>query len=111
MKSFTPIVAAGAMALACNLALAGPPDGQRRPGPPMEKLTAELDLDDTQAAEVRKIFAAAESRMQAARQENRTQLEADLANVLSAEQMTEFKQIMADARKQRRHPGPPPSDD
>jgi hypothetical protein len=107
-----PIAAiATAMALSCNLALAGPPDGQSRGGPPVERLKSELGLDDTQVAEVQKIFAAARTRMETARKENRAQMEADLANVLSAEQMTEFKQIMSEARERRRHRGPPPSGD
>lgn len=109
MKHITSI--ATALALSCNLALAGPPDGQRRHGPPIDRLQVQLGLDDAQVAEVRKIFAAAESRMQTARKENRTQVEADLGNVLTAEQLAEFKRIMADARSRRRHRGPPPSDD
>lgn len=96
------IACAAVAALACNLALAGHPDGGSRHGSPGERIAAELELDDTQSAEVKRIFTEAEQRMEAARTENRQKVEAELANVLTAEQMAEFKQIMAERRHGRR---------
>jgi hypothetical protein len=121
MKRFPLICAAlliGGMAFAEPPV--GAPAGGPRGAPPFERLASDLGLDDTQAAEVKRILDAQRSRMEAeraqfessgqrptreqmrARHEQATlELRQQLTLVLTAEQMTKFDEM-------RQRQGPPP---
>lgn len=103
------IACAAVAALACNLAMAQPPDGGSRHGPRGERIAAQLGLNETQSAEVKRIFAEAQTRMEAARTENRQTVEAELAKVLTPEQLAEFKQLKSERRHGRKPSRPPAS--
>src|SRR5262245_43975574 len=117
-----------AMALASAAAFAdpppGPPPGMR--GPPIERLTKDLGLNESQQAEVKRIFEAQRARMDAdraqfeasgtrpSREEMRAkheqadaEIRQQLAAVLTPEQLAKFDEI----RKRQRPPGPPPGED
>ena len=102
---------------------AGPPPGMR--GPPIERLTQDLGLNESQQAEVKRIFDAQRSKMDTERQQleasgthpSRDEMRArheqadaeihqQLAAVLNAEQLAKFDQM----RKHQRPPGPPPGE-
>lgn len=127
MKRFTPILAA--LAAASSLALAdppqGPPPGERGGPPPIERLAADLGLDDTQKVQVQQIFEDKRAEMDAARQQSevsgqrpsreemqarRKAMDADvrqqLSSVLTAEQLKKFDEM----HQHRRPPGPPPEE-
>lgn len=71
-----------------------------------------MGLDATQTAEVKRIMDAAHARIQAAVQASMEQADAELATVLTVEQVNEFKKLMQAARPHGPPPGsPPPSTD
>lgn len=103
------LIATFALMLAGATALAAPPGP---PGPPIEKIAAQMGLDATQTAEVKRIMDAAHARIQAAIQESMAQADVELATVLTVEQANEFKKLMQAARPHGPPPGsPPPSTD
>ena len=100
----------------------GPPPGMSRGGPPIERLTQDLGLDANQAAQVKTIFEQQRAKMEAERaqfessgtrptreemharhEQANAELRAQLANVLTAEQLAKF-----DALPKRQPPGGPP---
>jgi Spy/CpxP family protein refolding chaperone len=102
----------------------GPPPGMRGPG--IERLTKDLSLNESQQAEVKRIFDAQRTKMDAQRQQfeasgtrptheemraHHEQADADLhqqlAAVLSAEQLAKFDEL----RKRQRPGGPPRGED
>ena len=105
MKRRAPIIAL--LALACAPALAGPGPSGPPPGPPpIVRIAEQLGLDDTQKSEAKRIMDEARARTDAAARQSMAEADAELANVLTAEQLSEFKKLMKEAR---RH-GPPPPD-
>jgi Spy/CpxP family protein refolding chaperone len=99
------ILVAAALGLASQLALAEPGGAQPRRGPPVEEIATRLGLNDYQKTEMKRIFEEAHARMEAARKASMEQVDAELANVLTAEQLAEFKQMKQERRADRR--GPP----
>jgi Spy/CpxP family protein refolding chaperone len=107
MKRLTIATAA---LLAGTTALASPPGPP--PGPPVERIAAQMGLDTTQTAEVKRIMDEARARIDAAVRASMAQADTELATVLTVEQVTEFKQLMQAARPHGPPPGsPPPSTD
>jgi len=103
-----------------------PPGGPPRGGPPIERIAQDLNLDETQKAEVKRILDAQRAKHEAAREQLRAsgqppdretmraqmaqdeqELETQLSTVLTPEQLTKFKQRQAE-RRQHMHEGPPP---
>ncbi len=103
-----------------------PPGPPPRGGPPVEMLARQLGLDDTQKAEVKRIFDAERTRHEAERkqwqatgqrpdpatmktpvQQHDTQLLNALSGVLTADQLARFKTWHAERREHMRN-GPPP---
>jgi Spy/CpxP family protein refolding chaperone len=132
MNRFTLILAT--LAASTTVAFAqtpagGPPDGppgfgHGRGGSPVEHLTQELSLSEAQAAQVKQIFEAQRSKMEAERAQfeasgtrptreemkaHHDQMDAELhqqlAGVLTPDQLTKFDEL----RKRRPH-GPPPGE-
>ena len=104
------LIAAVAALLVGSTALAAPPSG--RSGPPIERIAAQMGLDATQTAAVEQIMAAARERIDAAVNESMAQADAELASVMTVEQVNEFKKLMQAARPHGPPPGsPPPSTD
>jgi hypothetical protein len=103
------LLTAAALAIGSQLALADTPGPPPRGGPPIDEIATTLGLDDTQKAEVTRILDAAHARMEAARKENMAQVDTELATVLTAEQLGQFKKLMQQGRHRGPPPGPPPS--
>ena len=100
------LVAAAILLLADTTVLAAPP------GPPTEKIASQLGLDSYQTAEVERIMKEARARIDAAARDSMAQADAELATVLTVEQLNEFKKLMQANRPHGRPPGsPPPSTD
>ena len=105
----TLIAMTAALLFTGSAALAAPPGP---PGPPVEKIAAQMGLDATQTAEVKRIMDAAHERIHAAVEASMAQADAELATVLTVEQINEFKKLMQAARPHGPPPGsPPPSTD
>jgi len=97
-----PITAAtAALMMACTTAVAGPPFAPPR----IDQVVEKLGLDETQKSEVTRIMQEARARVDAAAKQSMDQADAELANVLTAEQLSEFKKLMQAARP---HWPPPP---
>ena len=126
MKRLTLALSAVLLVAQAALAQQPPPGPPPRGGPPLEMMARELNLDDAQKAEVKRIldeqraiheterkqFEATGQRptreeMQAKMQQNEQELTQALSGVLSAEQLARFKALQAE-REQHRHQGPPP---
>ena len=104
------LIATVAALLVGSAALAAPPSGP--PGPPIDRIAAQMGLDATQTAAVKQIMAAARERVDAAMKESMAQADAELATVLTVEQVTEFKKLMKASRPHGPPPeSPPPSTD
>jgi Spy/CpxP family protein refolding chaperone len=130
MKSRVLVLAA--LAACSTLALADPPDGPPQGmhgGPNIERLAADLGLNDNQKAQVKQILDAQHAKMQAARQQfeasgtrptreemksRHEQMDAELhqqlAGVLTADQLKKFDEMRAQHRHQGPPPGPPPGE-
>jgi Spy/CpxP family protein refolding chaperone len=105
MKRRFPIIAL--LVLACAAALADHGPSGPLPGPPpIDWIAEQLGLDETQKSEVKRILDETRARMDAAAKQSMAETDAELANVLTTEQLSEFKKLMKEAR---RH-GPPPPD-
>lgn len=103
------LIATATLLLAGATVLAAPPGPQ---GPPTERIAAQLGLDSYQTAEVERIMKEARARVDAAARDSMAQADAELATVLTVEQLSEFKKLMQAARANGRPPGsPPPSTD
>ena len=100
----TVFLTAAALAMGWQLVLADTPGKPQRGGPPIDEIATTLGLDDSQKAAVTRILDDAHARMEASRKENMAQVDSELATVLTAEQVSQFKKLM----KQGRHRGPPP---
>jgi len=106
---------------------ADPPAPPPRGGPPIERLAQDLNLDETQRAEVKRILDAQRAKHEAAREQMRAsgqrpdretmraQMQQDdqelmeqLSGVLTPDQLQKFKQRQAE-RRQHMHEGPPPA--
>lgn len=104
-----------------------PPGGPPRGGPPIERLAQDLNLNETQTAEVKRILDAQRAKHEAAREQMRSsgqrpdpetmraqraqdeqELEQQLSGVLTPDQLQKFKQRQAE-RRQHMHDGPPPA--
>ncbi len=105
------LLSAVALGLACQLALADTTTRPPRGGPPIDEIATQLGLNDYQKTEMKRIFDEAHARMEAQRKASMAQVDSELATVLTAEQLTEFKKLMQERRHDRRGPppGPPPS--
>ena len=120
-------IALSIVLLAAQAALAQQPPGPPRGGPPIEQIARDLNLDDTQKAEVKRIFEEQRAKHEAERQQlsssgerpspetMRTvmqqrdqELTQALGGVLTAEQLTKFKQLQEERRQHMRN-GPPPA--
>ena len=104
------LIAAVAALLVGSAALAAPPSGP--PGPPIDQIAEQMGLDATQTAAVKNIMAAARQRIDTAMKESMAQADAELATVLTVEQVNEFKKLMQASRPHGPPPGspPPPTD-
>jgi len=69
-------------------------------------LAEKLGLDETQESEVTRIMNDARARIDAAAKQSMAEADAELANVLTTEQFSEFQKLMKEARRR----GPPPLD-
>jgi Spy/CpxP family protein refolding chaperone len=106
---------------------AASPGGPSRAGPPIERIAQDLNLDETQKAEVKRILDAQRAKHEAAREQMRAsgqrpdretmraQMEQDeqelvqqLSGVLTPDQLQKFKQRQSE-RRQHMHEGPPPA--
>ncbi len=104
-----------------------PPGRPPRGGPPIERMAKELNLDDAQKAEVKRIldeqralheaerknFEASGQRptpeeMRTVMQQHEQELTQALSGVLSAEQLAKFKAIEEERRQHMRNGPPPP---
>ena len=104
------LIAAVAALLVGSAALAAPPSGP--PGPPIDQIAEQMGLDATQTAAVKNIMADARQRIDTAMKESMAQADAELATVLTVEQVNEFKKLMQASRPHGPPPGsPPPSTD
>jgi Spy/CpxP family protein refolding chaperone len=131
MKRLT--LATAATLLVAQAALAQAPMGQQfagpppRGGPPIERLAADLGLDETQKAEVKRILEADRAKheseraqnmssgvrptpeeMRAKMAENDLELTQQLSGVLTADQLAKFKALQEQRRQQMRNGPPPP---
>lgn len=84
-----------------------PPGGPPRGGPPIERMAKELNLDETQKAEVKRILEAQRAKREARMSADDQELEQELSGVLNAEQLQKFRQKQAE-RRDRMRDGPPP---
>jgi Spy/CpxP family protein refolding chaperone len=126
MKRLTLALAATALVAQAALAqqFAGPPP---RGGPPVEKMAQELGLDETQKAQVKKIFESERAKhesersqalssgtrptpeeMRAKMAENELELTQQLSSVLTADQLAKFKALQEERRQHMRNGPPPP---
>jgi len=104
-----------------------PPGPPPRGGPPIEMMARELNLDDSQKAEVKRIFEEQRARheserklfeasgqrptpeeMHAMMQKREQELTQALSGVLTAEQLTRLKALQEERRQHMRHGPPPP---
>ena len=131
MKRFTfalPALLLVAFAANAQTPPAGAPaGGPPRGGPPIEQLAKDLNLDETQKVEVKRIleeqhakreaerqqFMASGTRptreqMQARMQANEAALLEQLKGVLRTDQLDKFKQLQEERRQHMRGMGPPP---
>jgi Spy/CpxP family protein refolding chaperone len=126
------ILLLSAMLLSASAFAQQPPGPPPRGGPPVEMLARQLGLDDTQKAEVKRIFDEQRTRHEAERkqweatgqrpdpatmktlmQQHDTELLNALSGVLTAEQLAKFKTWQAQRREHMRNgppPGPPPAE-
>jgi hypothetical protein len=105
-----------------------PPGGPPRGGPPFERIAKDLDLDENQKPEVKRIFDELRAKREAerekimasgqrpTREEMKAKMEADdaallqkLQGVLRTDQLDKWKQLQADRRAHMRM-GPPPGE-
>ena len=103
-----------------------PPGGPPRGGPPFERIAKDLDLDENQKPEVKRIFDELRAKREAerekimasgqrpTREEMKAKMEADdaallqkLQGVLRTDQLEKWRQMQADRRAHMRM-GPPP---
>ncbi len=125
MKRF--IIALPAVLLLAHAALAQqPPPGRPRGGPPIERMASELNLDDTQKAEVQRILQEQRAKHESERQQlaatgerpspenmrkmfqqQDEELRQALSGVLTSEQLTKLAQLQQERRERMRN-GPPP---
>ena len=100
------LIATATLLLAGATVLAAPP------APPTARIAAQLGLDSYQTTEVERIMKEARARIDAAAKDSMAQADAELATVLTVEQLSEFKKLMQAARANGRPPGspPPPTD-
>jgi protein CpxP len=122
MKSRVALIAAAMLASA--VALAHPHDG--RPGPDLDRMAILLDLNDSQKAEVQKIFDEQHEKLKAVHEQQRSagtkptreerakfhqdmkqEMTTRLQGVLSADQMKKFEVLMDRPRGHRGHPRAP----
>jgi Spy/CpxP family protein refolding chaperone len=133
MKRLTLLLSA--MLLTASTYAQQPPGPPPRGGSPVEMLSRRLGLDDTQKAEVKRIFEEERTRHEAERkqwtatgqrpdpatmktlmQQHDTELVNALSGVLTADQLAKFKTWQAERRERMRdgappgmHPGPQPA--
>ena len=127
MKRLT--LALSAMLLAASVAHAQTPPagGPPRGGPPFERIAQELNLDDNQKPEVKRILEAQRAKHEAEREKFRAsgtrptaeqmqaQMQADdaalyeqLKGVLRTDQLEKWQQLQEERRQRMQHMGPPP---
>jgi Spy/CpxP family protein refolding chaperone len=114
--------------LAAQAAMAqSPPPGRPHGGPPIERIAQELNLDDAQKAEMKRILDEQRAKRESEReqfqssgtrptpeemktlmQQHDQELYQQLSGVLSADQLARFKQLQEERRQHMRH-GPPPA--
>lgn len=127
MKRLT--IAFAAMLLGAHVANAQTPPagGAPRGGPPFERIAQELNLDENQKPEVKRILEEQRAKHQAEREKFRAsgtrptpeqmkaQMQADdaalyeqLKGVLRTDQLDKWKQLQEQRRQRMMHMGPPP---
>ena len=123
------ILALLAALFTAQLAIAqqAPPGPPPRGGPPVEMMARQLGLDDTQKAEIKRIFEQQRARheterkryeatgqrptpeeMKAMRDQHDQELVQALSSVLTPDQLTKFKALEAERGQHMRHGPPPP---
>ncbi len=102
MKCLSPILVL--LALGAHGALAQSPP----PGPPIEKLAAELQLDEYQRGEVKRILEEHREQMRKHMEQARAELLQQLQSVLTAEQIEKFNKLQEERRARMRDAPPPP---
>jgi hypothetical protein len=104
-----------------------PPGGPPRGGPPFERIAQDLNLDENQKPEVKRILAEQRAKhaaqrekfrasgtrptpeqMQAQMQANDAALYEQLKGVLRTDQLDKWKQLQEQRRQRMKHMGPPP---
>ena len=130
MKRFTFALSALLLtALAANAQTppAGGPSGRPHGGPPIERLAKDLNLDETQKTEVKRILDEQHAKREAERQKlmasgtrpTREQMQASmqandaavleqLKGVLRTDQLAKWQQMQEERRQHMRSMGPPP---
>jgi Spy/CpxP family protein refolding chaperone len=127
MKRLTLALSAALFTAQLAIAQQLPPGPPPRGGPPAEMMARQLGLDDSQKAEVKRIFEEQRARheterkqydatgqrptreeMKATRQQHDQELVQALSSVLTADQLTQFKAMQAERDQHRRHGLPPP---
>ncbi len=94
-----------------TLLLAGATVFAAPPGPPIERIATQLGLDAYQTAEVERIMNEARARIDDDVKDSMAQADAELAAVLTVEQLNELKKQMQAARPHGPPSSPPPSTD
>jgi Spy/CpxP family protein refolding chaperone len=128
MKRLTFALSALLLAAYVAHAQTPPAGGPPRGGPPFERIAQELNLDESQKPEVKRIleeqrakheaerekFRASGTRptpeqMQAQRQADEAALYEQLKGVLRTDQLAKFKELQEQRRQRMMHMGPPPN--
>lgn len=103
------ILTAVALALVSPIAMTDSSMPPPRGGPPIDEIATRLQLDETQKTEVKRILDAAHERMEAARKASMQQVDNELAAVLTAGQVAQFRKLMQESRRRGPPPGSRPS--
>ncbi len=127
MKQLTLALSAALFTAQLAVAQQLPPGPPPRGGPPVEMMARQLGLDDTQKAEIKRIFEQQRARheterqqyeatgqrptpeeMKTMRDQHDEELVQALSSVLTPGQLTQFKALQADRAQHMRHGPPPP---
>lgn len=127
MKRLTFAVSAMLLAAYVAHAQTPPPGAPPRGGPPFDRIAQELNLDENQKPEMKRILEAQRAKHEAEREKFRAsgtrptreqmqaQMQADdaalyqqLQGVLRTDQLAKWKQLQEERRQRMQHMGPPP---
>jgi len=90
-------------------ASAQPPGPPPHGGPPIDEIASQLGLTDAQKTEVKRIFDEAHARMEAQREQMRSDVDQQLALILTPEQLEQFQALMKQGPRGGRRPPTEPS--